>query len=65
MSQVTEPVSIPFPTLSPAHAEKIHFIAAEMPYKYGVEIIELIKSLAMEQYRASQAEQSKTEETPA
>ncbi len=64
MSQVTEPVSIPFPTLSPAHSERIHAIAAEMPYKYGVEIIEMIKGLAMEQYKASQSE-VKTEETPA
>jgi hypothetical protein len=55
MNQVTEPVSIPFPTLSPAHAERIHLIATEIPYKYGVEIIELIKALAMEQYKASQS----------
>lgn len=55
MNQVTEPVSIPFPTLSPAQAEKIHFIASEMPYKFGVEIVEFIKNLALEQYKASQA----------
>lgn len=54
MSQVTEPVTIPFPTLSPAHAEKIYLLASEMPTKYGLEIVEMIKNLGMEQYKASQ-----------
>ena len=54
MSQVTEPVSIPFPTLNPAQTEYLHKLASEMPTKYGIEIVNLIQGLAMEQYKASQ-----------
>jgi hypothetical protein len=31
MSQVTEPVSIPFPSLNPAQTEYLHKLASEMP----------------------------------
>lgn len=55
MSQVTEPVSIPFPSLNPAQTEYLHKLASEMPTKYGIEMVNLIQGLAMEQYKASQA----------
>ncbi len=58
MTQQTEPVTIPFPTLSPAHAERIHALATEMPYKYGVELIEMIKNAGLEQYKESQKQES-------
>jgi len=54
MSQVTEPVSVPFPTLNAAQTEYLHKLASEMPTKYGIEIVNLIQGLAMEQYKASQ-----------
>jgi hypothetical protein len=54
MNQVTEPVSIPFPSLNPAQTEHLHRLASEMPTKYGIEMVNLIQGLAMEQYKASQ-----------
>jgi len=65
MSQVTEPVSIPFPTLSPAQSERIYFIASELPYKYSVEIIEMIKNISLEQYKAQSQEQPAVNVEPA
>ena len=62
MNQVTEPVSIPFPALSPAQTEHLHRLASEMPTKYGIEIVNLIQGLAMEQYKASQASATEVEE---
>jgi hypothetical protein len=55
MNQVTEPVSIPFPSLNPAQTEYLHKLASEMPTKYGIEMVNLIQGLAMEQYKASQS----------
>jgi hypothetical protein len=55
MNQVTEPVSIPFPSLNPAQTEYLHKLANEMPTKYGIEMVNLIQGLAMEQYKASQS----------
>jgi hypothetical protein len=62
MNQVTEPVSIPFPTLNPAQTEYLHKLASEMPTKYGIEIVNLIQGLAMEQYKASQSASEVVEE---
>lgn len=62
MNQVTEPVSIPFPSLNPAQAEHLHRLASEMPTKYGIEIVNLIQGLAMEQYKASQSAATEVEE---
>jgi hypothetical protein len=55
MNQVTEPVSIPFPSLNPAQTEYLHKLASEMPTKYGIEMVNFIQGLAMEQYKASQS----------